>query len=302
MTFGELFDAKEYNPTARGDCSVHHVEAPVEARVELIDPLYQYLDLQTLIEKASARFAKSHATQSVRFRAADFPFCVEHRVCEPAADSSELSLPLEFKNRVLGTLTLSHGRRFSIRESKALSSEAQVLGGPCHNALLYAQACYSACHDELTGLFNRAVLKSPLLSPLAHTTPADLVLLVCDIDHFKLINDNHGHAAGDAVLRHFAAKLQSIISDDDIVVRYGGDEFVIAVPNCHAGNGIEFVENLRRSIESCRIEVQGETIDITTTIGVTARRPEEPIENTILRADTALLEGKKAGRNRVVWL
>ncbi len=293
MTSGELFEGKDYLSTA-----ARHFAA---GTVEAIDPLYQYLDLQTLIEKISVRLAESYSIQRVQFRAADFHISVEHQSSGLCTDSTELSLPMKYQSHSLGTLTLRRGDRFSEHESQALASEAQALSGPCNNALLYAHACYSACHDELTGLFNRSVLKSPLFNTLTNIRHETLVLLVCDIDHFKLINDNHGHAIGDAVLCQFSAKLQSIISKDDIVVRYGGDEFVIAISNFNADDLRDFVEQLRQSIELCQFEVQGKSIEITTTIGVTARRQEEPIDSTILRADTALLEGKKAGRNRVVW-
>ena len=292
MIFGEFFEGKDYLSVAAS----HFTTRPVDA----IDPLYQYLDLQTLIEKVSVRLAKSYSIKSVRFRAADVPVCVEHQSGKLSAGSTALSLPLEFQSLALGTLTLHRNTRFSIRESHALASEAHALSGPCNNALLYARACYSACHDELTGLFNRSVLKSPLLSPLTVARHEPLVLLVCDIDHFKSINDNHGHAVGDDVLRCFSKKLQSIISDDDIVVRYGGDEFVITASNAHAEGVWTLAEKIRQSIECCKIDVEGESIWLTTTVGVTTWRQEEPIENAILRADNALLQGKKTGRNKVV--
>ena len=295
MTFGEICEGKDYLSAAAG-----HLAA---SSVELIDPLYQYLDLQTLIEKIYIRLAESYSIQSVRFRASDFPISVEHQPCaDSCADSKELSLQLQFQSYAFGTLALRRSNRFSSWESRALASEAQALSGPCNNALLYAQACYSACHDELTGLFNRSVLKSSLLSPLTHTKHEALDLLVCDIDHFKLINDNHGHAVGDAVLRHFATRLRSIISDDDIVFRYGGDEFVIAISPTHTDSTGEIAEMLRRTIERDRIEIKNKYIDITTTIGVTNWQQNESIESAILRADTALLQGKRTGRNKVFLL
>jgi len=294
MTFGELFEGKDYLPAAASHFSAHPAD--------VIDPLYQYLDLQTLVEKISVRFAESYSVQRVRFRASDFPFCVEHETCGLGTNSNELSLPLEFQSHAFGTLTLRRGNRFSTQESRALASEAQALSGPCNNALMYAHACYSACHDELTGLFNRSVLKSPLLSQLTHARHASLVLLVCDIDHFKSINDNYGHAVGDAVLRRFSAQLQSIISDDDIVVRYGGDEFVVTASNAHTQGVWNLAEKLRQSIQRCNIYIEGACIDLTTTIGVTTWQQGEPIESAILRADNALMKGKKTGRNKVVWL
>jgi len=319
VILGEFFEGKDYLSAAASHFTAR--------KAEVIDPLYQYLDLQTLIEKLSVRLAETYSVQSVMFRASDFPVCVEHQSCGLCVDPSELSLPMEFQSQTLGTLTVRRGDQFSNRESQALASEALALCGPCNNALLYSRACYSACHDELTGLFNRSVLKTPLLSSTAFTRHEPLVLLVCDIDHFKLINDNHGHAVGDAVLRRFSAQLQSIISDDDIIVRYGGDEFVVAISTKNvatksaatknaaskntANNGAKntnadgvwyLAEKLRQSIECSTIDIGAECIDITTTIGVTTWRQEEPIDEAILRADNALLQGKKAGRKIMVLM
>jgi diguanylate cyclase (GGDEF)-like protein len=126
-------------------------------------------------------------------------------------------------------------------------------------------------------------------------------LIICDVDHFKSINDNYGHPAGDEVLRSFGQLLKSECRSGDIVARYGGEEFVILCANCSNTAATRRAEELRRSIsEQPQTALNGNVI--TVSFGVTEVQPGDTPESMLRRADRALLEAKRVGRNTVVQL
>jgi len=154
-----------------------------------------------------------------------------------------------------------------------------------------------AMHDQLTSLYNRYFLetKSAGLIETARTKGDPLSLLVVDIDHFKRINDTHGHKAGDHVLEATAAMMQRFARHDDVVARVGGEEFVILMPQVDLGNAIERADELRQLIAAQR---PGD-IDVTVSIGATTLGDGDTYDDLFRRADTAAYRAKEAGRNRV---
>ena len=162
-----------------------------------------------------------------------------------------------------------------------------------------------AITDALTGLHNRRYMESHLatLAEQASARGRPLALMILDIDHFKSINDTYGHDAGDDVLREFAVRIRKSIRGIDLACRYGGEEFVIVMPetNMHVAGIV--AERLRKSIacEPFAIEKGARRIDVTISIGIaTLDRKGEPISDVIKRADQALYRAKRDGRNRVV--
>jgi len=162
-----------------------------------------------------------------------------------------------------------------------------------------------AITDALTGLFNRRYMETHLgtLVEQAANRGKPIAVLVLDIDYFKSINDGHGHDAGDDVLREFALRIRKSIRNIDLACRYGGEEFVIVMPETDMGVATVVAERLRRRIASEPFAIQQGTrnLDVTISIGIAALA--EPTDNaaTILkRADTALYRAKRDGRNRVV--
>ncbi len=157
--------------------------------------------------------------------------------------------------------------------------------------------------DELTGLYNRRGLfelgKRELERSIRFNHP--LVALFLDIDHFKVFNDTYSYAVGDQVLRLFASCLRLHLREFDLVGRYGGEEFVVLLPEAdlHAAN--EVAERVRSSVETLRVQTeQGET-SITVSIGVCAKTPQLlDLETLIDRAGQALHLSKQQGRNQVV--
>ena len=157
--------------------------------------------------------------------------------------------------------------------------------------------------DPLTGLINRRVLVKRLASEIEHIDErkASFCILMFDLDRFKRINDNYGHLVGDKVLKTTAVILQTGLRDQDIVARFGGEEFVAVLPNCRSDEAVAIAERIRASCHGTHITApNGDDIQLSTSVGVTEYEPEEAIEVTLNRADESLYKAKELGRNRVV--
>ncbi|MDP1564553.1 MAG: diguanylate cyclase [Pirellulaceae bacterium] len=155
--------------------------------------------------------------------------------------------------------------------------------------------------DGLTGLWNRSYLDSQLYIQLAAARRLEtpLACIMADIDHFKSINDTYGHHCGDEVLRQVALLLAEHSRVDDIVCRFGGEEFSILLPNTHLENAHAIAERLRIEIERMPISFRNNSFQITSSFGVADLRASIPL-SVIELADQALYQAKKRGRNQVV--
>lgn len=155
--------------------------------------------------------------------------------------------------------------------------------------------------DHLTGLPNRAAYESRLAEELAKRQRSrnPMSLIVCDIDHFKSINDNFGHLAGDKVLQLLSGVMRKNVSSDDLVVRYGGEEFVILLPGRSGDDALKIAEKLRLKIEACPFNFSGKPLTVTMSFGVSEFHSLEAPETVFERADKALYDAKKT-RNRSV--
>lgn len=158
--------------------------------------------------------------------------------------------------------------------------------------------------DPLTGLLNRGAFGACLVlqasKAKARTTP--LAIAMIDIDHFKKLNDTHGHSAGDAVLTWIASRLRHSVRDTDLVARYGGEEFVVAFVDSDHERLDERMEAWRRAVEASvlRIANSDAPIRVTVSIGI-ARFPTEAgsLSDALSRADERLYDAKRSGRNRL---
>jgi two-component system cell cycle response regulator len=160
-----------------------------------------------------------------------------------------------------------------------------------------------ATRDSLTHLWNRNSILEALSRELARAQreSSPLGVVIVDLDHFKHINDNHGHPAGDAVLREAARRMQNGVRHYDSVGRYGGEEFLILLPNCSEVESCSQAERLRKQLAQTEIRINDTALRITASFGVTAAIPGEPwtAEGLVRKADEALYVAKKSGRNRV---
>jgi two-component system cell cycle response regulator len=163
----------------------------------------------------------------------------------------------------------------------------------------------AAITDGLTGLYNRRYMESHVTTLVEQATGRNkpLTVLVLDIDYFKSINDSYGHDAGDDVLREFAIRVRKSIRGIDLACRYGGEEFVIVMPETDLAVATTVAERLRRRIamEPFPIEQGRRSIDVTISIGIAALEGAgDTVANLLKRADQALYRAKRDGRNRVV--
>ncbi|RFQ33692.1 GGDEF domain-containing protein, partial [Pseudomonas sp. ATCC 13867] len=158
-----------------------------------------------------------------------------------------------------------------------------------------------AMTDALTGLPNRAALTERLELEVSRWQRygGDLLLAVLDVDHFKRINDDFGHLAGDKVLKIIAAELSKRLRNTDFIARYGGEEFVVLLPSTPLDGGERLLEALRGAVEACPFHFKGERLVITCSAGLTAFRADERSDAVFERADQALYRAKRGGRNRL---
>ncbi len=157
-----------------------------------------------------------------------------------------------------------------------------------------------ASHDHLTGLPNRDAYQKKLEEELArrHRYGSPLALVVCDVDHFKSINDTYGHLAGDKVLQLIARSLRKNLRDVDFIARYGGEEFVILMPETNAEGALLAAEKLRQTVENSPFNFRKERVPITLSFGISEFHSLESPDTVFERADKALYKAKHEGRNR----
>lgn len=158
-----------------------------------------------------------------------------------------------------------------------------------------------ATHDPLTGLLNRGAL-TRAIDQLLHTRPRPVLsLLMIDIDHFKRINDRHGHSIGDVVLNQFGRVLRQSVRAQDFVARYGGEEFVVLLQDTDKASAMQRAEHIRNLAQNMVVENHdNQPVQLTVSIGVTTFRADDTLDTAARRADERLYHAKQTTRNCVV--
>jgi two-component system, cell cycle response regulator len=226
---------------------------------------------------------------------------------EPASDEllSFLAYPIGV-DECMGSVLLESARKDAFTEAKRdlLGRIATSAGLAIVKLQLYEQAQNLATHDGLTGLINhrefQSSLKAEITRSVRYNDPLSLVL--CDIDFFKKINDNHGHPFGDIVLKEIASNLKTNIRDGvDIAARYGGEEFALILAKTDGPTAKETVERIREFIADSVYKTQhGEDLHVTMSFGIAVYgQHAKQLDQLISKADKALYRAKEKGRNRV---
>jgi len=125
-----------------------------------------------------------------------------------------------------------------------------------------------------------------------------LSLILCDIDHFKSVNDQHGHLNGDLVLKAVAKNIGDTLRDSDIAARFGGEEFLIALPHTTALQGLQVAEKIRLQLQNSPVSLPGFALTVTASFGVAQLLPDETLDQLLHRADLLMYQSKSLGRNR----
>lgn len=211
------------------------------------------------------------------------------------------SYVLKVEDQQLGELKLTRTQRFGKDELKMLESLLCCLIYPLRNATLFHQALKMAYTDPLTKANNRTAFNDQVMREIkrAERSEQHLSLIFVDIDHFKSINDEYGHACGDMALASTAAWIKDSVRGSDVVFRYGGEEFVILLTDTNLDAAALIAERIRADIESHTLAYGMDILNITASLGVSSLRGNDRLESFIKRADDAMYRAKANGRNQV---
>lgn len=242
-----------------------------------------------------------------------FAACDHQLICPGATGLASMAMiPLTHRQQLIGSINLGSRdpARFTRAHAADFLAHLGVIASFCvENVVNRARLLRSGFTDVLTGWHNRRYLQVRIKEELgrARRDQITLACLMLDIDHFKRVNDTWGHSAGDAVLQELAHRIDVQIRASDVAARFGGEEFIILLPDTDRKSALLLAERIREAVSESAYELPGgETITVTASIGVAAIRPDADLDDLktvgdslIARADVALYAAKSAGRNRV---
>lgn len=218
-----------------------------------------------------------------------------------------LVCPICFEEEVLGLIFLvsSSINAYSAEQESLLTLLSNQFAVTLKNILLYQKTAVMAITDSLTGLYTHGYFQDQLIKQITdhkyQNKPLSVIIL--DVDHFKVVNDNYGHPQGDYILSQMAGLIKNNVRPQDLVCRYGGDEFVLIALGLDRISSSVYAERVRKSVEDYVFVVGGKTAKITISAGVSSF-PEsaQTAKDLIECSDKALYEAKHRGRNRVVYV
>jgi diguanylate cyclase (GGDEF)-like protein len=269
-----------------------------EALQDLNQKLQTTLDLHKLLSlfyEAVHRYAR---VDGITYTSSDTSTVCSYGLMKP--NSADYKIKTDEQD--LGTICFTRQQRFAEPELVALELLLGSLFYPLRNALLYQQAVLSSMRDPLTNVGNRMALAQAMTREveMAKRYHRPFSVLLIDVDHFKQVNDTIGHAAGDQVLQHLASKITNSLRQIDEVFRYGGEEFVVLLNNTDHKAPVLVAERIRQALEAEPVDLEGELLTVTVSIGLSVYKHHDSEESLFERADQALYEAKNSGRNQVV--
>lgn len=198
-----------------------------------------------------------------------------------------------------GTLTLNRRKKFSDDELQAIEMIISAAIFPLRNACQYIAIEQAALTDALTSIPNKRALDEHLqrASLLSDRHGEEYTLILCDLDHFKAVNDQHGHVVGDHLLKLTAEAIENATRNSDSVYRFGGEEFAILLPHTGEQEARDVADRVRNAVASIKIDCGGTDLSVTISCGVARHMAEEAASQWIARADEALYRAKAQGRN-----
>jgi len=266
--------------------------------LQLSDLLSRTLDISEVIEVFSEEVQVAAPHHAYRF--------VSERMSTPISkgkvDRFSLLYRITLHGQLLGELTIYRSSHFSANEVCEYEDYLCSLVYPVKNALSYQTALNSAYIDPLTHLGNRTAMEKflPREISLAKRHEHSMAMMVMDLDGFKLINDTCGHDEGDHLLQKVGTILQEAVRNTDLIYRYGGDEFVCALPQTDMQGAIDVAERVRVGVDKIDLPKNNNNLEISISIGVTMVLAGDDFSKAFKRADKALYNAKKSGRNRII--
>lgn len=206
---------------------------------------------------------------------------------------------LSLEGSYYGTLSFHRRQKFTEEELTGFEMLISAVIYPLRNACRFIAIERAALTDSLTGTGNKRAMNEDLLkaSALADRYGAPWSLILCDLDHFKRINDIHGHMMGDHVLARAAEQIERSLRTSDTVYRFGGEEFAILLPHTNDQDAKDVADRIRLAIEGIRVDVDDQLVTVTASCGIATSMNGEDFGHWLARADEALYRAKNHGRN-----
>jgi len=223
--------------------------------------------------------------------------------CNSCGYESVALVPIKVKGDRIGLIQLNDKRIGMFGEGliEYIEMIGKGIGLAVQNSLLYEKVEAASSTDVLTGLWNRRIFWE-LIGKVVAThkrSGDDLCLILGDIDRFKSLNDSLGHEVGDQGIIHTASLIQACCREQDMVFRWGGDEFLFVLPKTTLEGAVILAEKLCRTLEDKALTINGAPYSLTMSFGVTLLRHNEPVQGCIARCDKLMYGAKRGGRNRV---
>lgn len=235
----------------------------------------------------------------------------DHPCYQNFALEAYLGSPIIVDGKCFGTLNFSSPapcQPFTRQDIELVRLFAQWLGHEIarNNDLDTLQKAQEALKqqavtDALTGCYNRRYMQQRLVQELdrAKRYPSNASLALLDFDHFKKLNDQHGHLAGDKALQLFAKLAQQCFRASDIIARWGGEEFLIVFPETDSAKAYNVLQRLQKALQENPISHNGANVKLTLSVGLVSAKTDDTLERWVQRADEAMYQAKDSGRNRI---
>lgn len=268
-----------------------------EQRLQLLSVLHGSLDLQTILKEFQQAVETTVPNVNLYYQHEE----LQLHINIGSIEGNQITYTLDLENQYLGTISFIRDKAFADIDIQHFKDLLCLLLHPVKNAIEHYHALQSALRDPLTQLANRAALEPALHRDIElarrHGTPFSILAL--DLDHFKHVNDNYGHHAGDYVLQWFSKQLEHAVRDSDLTFRIGGEEFLILLSNTDEKGAITLAERIRENIENKICYYKDTSINTTVSIGIANFGSEDDEFSLMEAADKALYRAKQNGRNRV---